>query len=76
MPERVRTARRKPWFKSKKVWGVIGATLIGLFAPQLGIAWTQTLSVMLALGTGVVVEGVIDAASAYGDAAKDAGGER
>ena len=65
--------KRKPWWRSKKVWGVIGATLIGLFAPGLGVAWTQTLSVMLALGTGVVVEGVIDAASAYGKAAGNAG---
>ncbi|KKM98581.1 hypothetical protein LCGC14_1156440 [marine sediment metagenome] len=44
--------KRKPWWRSKKVWGVIGATLIGLFAPGLGVAWTQTLSVMLALATG------------------------
>lgn len=73
---RMPATARKPWFKSKKVWGVIGATLIGLFAPQLGIAWTQTLSVMLALGTGVVVEGVIDAASAYGSEARDVGADR
>lgn len=64
---------RKPWFKSKKVWGIIGATLVGLFAPQLGVAWAQTLTVVIALGTGVVVEGVVDAASAYGNAARGAG---
>ncbi len=73
MPDRVRTAQRKPWFKSKKVWGIIGATLVGLFAPQLGLAWAQTLTVMIALGTGVVVEGVVDAASAYGSEVNDAG---
>ena len=64
--------KKKPWYRSKKVWGIIGATCIGLFAPGLGVPLTQALSVMLALGTGVVVEGVIDAASAYGTATRNA----
>ena len=53
----------KPWYKKKKVWGTILAVIVGLAAPGLGAAWTQTLTVVVTLMTGVAAEAVVDAAA-------------
>ena len=54
----------KPWYKKKKTWATVLAVALGLWNP----ASLPVFIPVLALLTGVVVEGVVDAASALGTA--------
>ena len=57
---------QKRWWQSRKVWGTVVAALIRLFAHKWGIdAETASSTALIVLG-GVSVEGIIDAASAFG----------
>jgi hypothetical protein len=56
----------KPFWKSKKFWGIMVSVLLRLFGRKLGLDPAAVDLSALTLGAGVVVEGVIDAADAIG----------
>lgn len=53
----------KPWYRKKKVWGVIAAAALAIFAPQLGVTQVQVWAAVISLLTGVVAEAIVDAAA-------------
>jgi hypothetical protein len=57
---------RKPWWKSKKVWGVIFGVLIRLFGAKLGIDPASADAAATIALAGVGAEAVVDAADAVG----------
>lgn len=59
---------RKRWWQSKKVWGtIIGALLMG-FGEKWGMDPEAASNAAYMFLGGVSVEGIIDAASAFGRA--------
>lgn len=58
------------WYKSKKVWGTLGALLLYGFGMREGWDPESTAFAARLLFGGVVVEGVIDGLSAFAKAWK------
>lgn len=55
----------KQWFKSKKVWGTLGALLLYGFGMREGWSVESTQFAANLLFGGVIVEGAIDGLSAF-----------
>jgi len=60
----------KPWWQSKKVWGTLLAAAIRIFGQHWGLDAEASSGAALMLLGGVSVEGIIDAAAAFGKAWK------
>lgn len=48
--------KRKPWWKSKKFWGVIGTWLVSAFGHKLGLEPDTCITIASGIGAATGIE--------------------